>query len=133
MALKDIVAKHLNISLDSINKLNVVRRSIDARKTRGVGKSNKKSTQHLSGIDIRVVYNLHVELKNKKLEEIIAKRKDGLLAKILVEHEPYSPVFHRPESPVVSEVIDGKVLKPKDRPIVIGSGEMAIYYHNTIY
>ena len=88
--------------LSQIKSVNVVRKSVDARKSRGKASSE---------IDIRLVYNVQVELENTLLEQTIANKLGPAIAKIVCEHTPYRP-----------EPCPELLQQGLSRPIVIGSG-----------
>ncbi|CAM9231025.1 unnamed protein product [Ectocarpus fasciculatus] len=116
-ALRAAVAQQLSLGVDEIRQVDVVRRSVDARKRRGQGRGG-------DGIDIKLVYNLHVDLGDPALEAAVHTRLgDG--ARPLQHHEPYQPV----RLPSEHAVFRDPALR---RPIVVGSGPAGLFAAHTL-
>jgi uncharacterized FAD-dependent dehydrogenase len=112
--LLQLVSSQIKVPVSQIKNINVVRRSVDARKRRG----------RSSGLnDIRLVYNIQVELLDKSLEQRILNNPDSR-AKIVEEFEPYRPKWHSTDSAVMKS--------GSSRPVVIGSGPAGLFAAYTL-
>lgn len=77
-SLVDCVARHLKVPTDAVKSVNVVRRSIDAR---------KRGRQPV----INFVYKVHVELSSKAYEREILANNGQSFAEPLLEHTAFQP------------------------------------------
>jgi hypothetical protein len=124
-SLIDLVAKHLKLaSPDCIKSVVVVRRSIDARKTRGRGSRHLNPRDEEDIRDIRLVLKVQTELKDRALEERVAKLNGGNLAKIVEDITPYKPKQCPPDSPLL--------MMSTGRPVVVGSGPGGLFAAYTL-
>lgn len=99
-----------------IKDFNIIRRSVDARKTRGI-----RGSSFLSGIShIRLVYNVQVSLMDPQLELAVTK-KPKIDAKIVEEMTPYTPTRKKNDSKLSSR-----------EPIIVGSGPAGLFAAYTL-
>lgn len=112
----EAVAAQLSLPTEAVKKVEIVRRSVDARKRRGKG---------ADGIDIKLVYNLHVDLGDKSLEQAVLSSPAGSSASLLQHHEPYKPVHYPPSHPIFR-------VPGSDRPVVIGAGPAGLFAAYTL-
>jgi len=110
------VAKHLAVPRSLIENINIVRRSVDARKRRGNTSAK---------VSIRLVYNVHVHLTDNVREAKLAAWKGGTVAKILEEIKPYEPTWLDVSSDDIGDSINM-------RPIVVGSGPAGLFAAYTL-
>jgi uncharacterized protein len=103
LSITQSVAKHLKVPVALIERCDIVRRSVDARKR--IGKSK----------EIRLVFNVHVTLNSAKEMQLA----NAGVAKVLETVVPYKP----------SQVLNNTSVV---RPIVIGSGPAGLFAAYTL-
>ena len=128
--------------------MNIVRRSIDARKTRGprnihsipspnkTHKNKNKNKKQKGGIitpkdkdndqdnrDIRLIYSVHANLKDESMERELALTMSESV-RLVEDINAYCPTHY----PLDSHVIQGS----KGRPVVVGSGPGGLFAAYTL-
>ena len=111
---------------NDIKSVQIVRRSVDARKRHGKG--------------IKLVYNVHVELNDMKKEASVLTSKDSSIVKLAKEYVPYKPtltntVHSHPNphpNPNATGSTSDSTLSNNHRPIVVGSGPGGLFAAYTL-
>lgn len=107
------VAEKLGLCPQKIHKVDVVRRSVDARKRCGK-------------IDIKLVYNLHVHIPDKSLEmSLLNDSSTASIVKELESHDAYRPV-HYPSDHTIFQGVGSM------RPLVVGAGPAGLFSAYTL-